>query len=1019
MNGTRPSPTRRRAIHRGVAFARMVRVFVLGELGLEADRRPLDRIGSHRARSLLGWLALHPGLHPRRRVASVFWPDVLDASARASLRTTLATLRRELDEPGAGGLVTSTRERLGVQPGPEVWVDLHDFERLVSIGELEQAAALCHGELLADLDDEWVHEPREHHRAQLLGVLGRLAEEAERSGEADAALHRTREQVALDPLSEEAQRELVRRLAAAGDRPGALAAYHAYSVRLQRELGIAPSVATRELVQQVRSGEAMPHRTVRGPGTASRDKSDVPQAAAASRITGTPETHCANCGHENRSGQRFCASCGRPLFRACSSCGRENPSDFQFCGACGSPLLPSAPVDPALEGERRWATVLFGDLAGFTRLSEGADPEEIRLIVDRCTGKMGEVVDRYGGWIDKVMGDALMAVFGAPVAHEDDAERAVRAALELQRYAAENAEDLAGLALRVGVDSGEVMFAPVGPGDRRDLTVMGDTVNTAWRLQEVAPEGGVLIGEETVRACRTAIRCEALEPIAVKGKDAPVPAWLAREAIASTVPRVVSAAPMLGREAELELLCSTWERVVAHRKPQLLSLLGSPGIGKTRLCRELASSVEERGGRVVRGRSLPYGESTGYGGFATMIRSVAGILETDPSDEAREKLRRRVEALIEAGNRDSVLAHISLLAGLTEDAVEERSVLFASARDLIEALAQEQPTLFVFEDVHWAAPTLLDLIESMATHVREVPAMLLTLARGELLDARPSWGGGIPRHTAVALDPLPPDKSRELALRLLGDVPEPETVAEQIEHAAGGNPLFVEELTAAMAEGAAEPTNAVPVPIRAVIAARLDALPAEERRLIVDASVAGQVFSRGVLECLAGDECSVSQALEDLEFRDLIRRRRVSRMDGDEEFAFKHGLIRDVAYETLPRAARRERHAIVAGVLEQEGGSGADVSAILAHHWREAGDSKRAVDYLLAAAEQASRGWAKGEAVALYNQALELIPDDDEARRRDVTLKRAIAYLAFGHIPDARRVHLAEGGGRAGLSDER
>jgi predicted ATPase/class 3 adenylate cyclase len=662
--------------------------------------------------------------------------------------------------------------------------------------------------------------------------------------------------------------------------------------------------------------------------------------------------------------------------------------------------------------------VLFGDLAGFTRHSEATDPEEVRLMVDRCTGQMAEIVDRYGGWIDKVMGDALMAVFGAPVAHEDDAERAVRAGLELQRYASEDADDLAGLALRVGVDSGEVMFAPVGPGDRRELTVMGDTVNMAWRLQEVAPQGAVLIGEETVRACGKAIRCEAIGPITVKGRDTPVKAWLAREAITSPPPRVVSGGPMLGRETELELLRSTWERVVALRQPQLLSLLGSPGIGKTRLCRELVPAVEEDGGRVVRGRSLPYGESTGYGGFAQMIRSDAGIFETDPPDEAREKLKRRVEALIEVGNPRTVLAHLSLLAGFTEDAVDERSVLFASARDLIEALAREQPTLFVFEDVHWADPSLLDLIESVAAHVREVPAMFLTLARGELLDSRPGWGGGIPRYTGVALEPLPPDKGHELALRLLRDVPGSETAAERIEHAAGGNPLFVEELTAAMAEGAAEPTHDVPAPIRAIIAARLDALPAEERRLILDASVAGHVFSRGILECLAGDELSVSQALEDLEFRDLIRRRHVSRMQGDEEYSFKHGLIRDVSYGTLPRAARRERHAIVARFLEGAAGSGTDAAAILAHHWREAGDSERAVDYLLSAAEQAGRGWATGEAVALYNQALELIPERDERRRSDVTLKRAIAYAAFTHILDARKARQEQGSGPSGRSDE-
>src|SRR5512132_1939880 len=210
----------------------------------------------------------------------------------------------------------------------------------------------------------------------------------------------------------------------------------------------------------------------------------------------TDGQHCADCGHENASGQRFCGSCGLPLFRACASCGEENPPDFHFCGACGNPLAVTPRAVAALEGERRWVSVLFADLAGFTSLSEGADPEEIRLMVDGATSEMGEIIDSYGGWVDKVIGDALMAVFGAPVAHEDDAERAVRAGLELQRYAVDNSQALGGLPLRVGVDSGDVIFAPLGPGERREPTVMGDTVNTASRMQAAAPLGGVLIGEE-------------------------------------------------------------------------------------------------------------------------------------------------------------------------------------------------------------------------------------------------------------------------------------------------------------------------------------------------------------------------------------------------------------------------------------------------------------------------------------------------------------------------------------------
>ena len=527
----------------------MVGVSVLGELEVEADGQPLERIASHRARSLLGWLAVHPGLHPRGRVASVFWPDVLDESARSSLRTTLATLRRELGRPAAD-VVTATRERVGIEPGPELSIDLQAFEQLVSRGELEQAATLCRGiswriwtttgctrrgSAIAIrcwmCSVGWRRRPRTPETSTL-------------------ALDRTREQVALDPLSEEAQGDLIRRLAAAGERAGALAAYKAYGARLRRDLGIAPSAGIRELAERVRSGSSQPAGNGVGSGAPERTPPEVDHA------------RCANCGHENAPDRRFCGSCGHALFQVCPSCDEESPSRVDFCGSCGSRLVPSARVAAALEGERRWATVLFGDLAGFTHLSETTDPEDVRLMIDRCTSQMGEIVDRYGGWIDKVIGDALMAVFGAPVAHEDDAERAVRAGLELQRYATENADDLGGLALRVGVDSGEVMFAPVGPEDRREPTVTGDTVNTAWRLQEVAPQGSVLIGDQTRSACRKAIRCEAVAPIAVKGKDAPVAAWLAREPINSSTPEVVSSAPMLGRAAELELLRSTWGRVV-------------------------------------------------------------------------------------------------------------------------------------------------------------------------------------------------------------------------------------------------------------------------------------------------------------------------------------------------------------------------------------------------------------------------------------------------------------------------
>ena len=404
---------------------------------------------------------------------------------------------------------------------------------------------------------------------------------------------------------------------------------------------------------------------------------------------------------------------------------------------------------------------------------------------------------------------------------------------------------------------------------------------------------------------------------------------------------------------------------------------------------------------------MPYGESSGYGGFARLVRGLGGILPTDAPDQARDKLRRRIEALGDVPAPESVLTHVSLLAGFTEEGVEDRSVLFASARDFVEGVAREQATLFVFEDFHWADPSLLDLIEWLAVHVRDVPAMFLASARGELLDARPHWGGGIPRHTAVSLEPLSAEDARALALRLLPEASDPESAAVRIEQAAGGNPLFIEELAAATAEGTAESAEQLPVAIRAIISARLDALPSLERRLVLDASVAGGVFTRRMLESLGEEDVPVTQALDDLEFRDLIRRRNRGSSPVDAHYSFKHGLIREVAYATLPRAARRARHATVAEFLEGEARSGTDAEAILAYHWREAGNSEQAVRHLLSAAELAGRGWAKGEAVALYNQALELIPKDDP-RRRDVELRRAIDYAAFTHIDDARQARRAQ-----------
>ncbi len=638
---------------------------------------------------------------------------------------------------------------------------------------------------------------------------------------------------------------------------------------------------------------------------------------------------------------------------------------------------------------------MFADLSGFTALSERTDPEEIRSMVDRCMGEMGDVVERFGGSVDKVIGDALMAVFGAPVAHEDDSERAVRAALEIQRRSSEQAEVFGGLHISIGVNTGEVIFAPVGPHGRRELTVMGDAVNTAARLQAAAPPEAVLVGKETQAASAGAITYEAVEPIRAKGKEDPMPAWLAQAADSAPADRQVSTAPFVGRDIELELLERTWARTSGEQLPQLLTLVGGPGIGKTRLTMEFAARVESAGGRTFRGRPLPYGEPTAYWAFGQIIRDACGIFATDSAPLAAEKLNDRAASLLAAAEAPELAAHLSILARLTEDTVDDRQALFASAQRFLEALAREQPTLVVLEDLHWADESLLELIEGLSARLAGVPLLLLAVARPEFLDARPGWAR-VPTNVTVQLEALTDAHAEDLVLRLLSDAPDPQAIAKRVEEAAAGNPLFIEELAAWLSEDGAADAAVLPTNIRTIIAARLDQLPAPERQVILDASVIGDFFWRGSLEALGGNGVLV-ETLHALERRGLVRHSPTSRIQGDLELTFKHGLVREVAYATLPKATRRERHAVVASFIEQAAGDPTAYAAILAHHWREAGEDANAADYLLTAADQAGRGWAPREAVELCNQALELIEENDTARLRRARLRRGVAMMAEFH----------------------
>lgn len=416
---------------------------------------------------------------------------------------------------------------------------------------------------------------------------------------------------------------------------------------------------------------------------------------------------CAACGSANAADQRFCGACGASLARRCPACGRENDPGYRFCGGCGAPLVEtSAPPLPV--ETRRWVTVLFADLSGFTSASETMDPEDVRSLVDGCMAKLGEVVEHHGGYVEKIIGDQIMVLFGAPVAHEDDAERAVRTGLAMQQCAGDFGDDLAGLRLRVGINTGEVMFAPVGPDAARRFTVMGDAVNIASRLETACPVGRVLVGAETVEACRDAILFEAVDPVRAKNKSEPVPAWLAVEPFRESI-RKGSGATLVGRSEELTLLRSVWRRVVDDRRPHIVTLVGPAGIGKTRLVHEL---VEDLGPdvRVLSGRSAPYGESVGYGAFAEQTKAFAGIYDLD-DDLASSKLRTAVLRVVPD---DDVATHIALLLGLSRSTLGDKASLFLAARRFVEGVARDAPTVMVFEDLHNAAPSLHELVESIA-----------------------------------------------------------------------------------------------------------------------------------------------------------------------------------------------------------------------------------------------------------------------------------------------------------------
>jgi class 3 adenylate cyclase/tetratricopeptide (TPR) repeat protein len=715
---------------------------------------------------------------------------------------------------------------------------------------------------------------------------------------------------------------------------------------------------------------------------------------------------------------------------SCPSCGADIPEGFAFCGRCGAPL-PSAPEAE----ERRVVTVLFCDLAGFTARSDHADPEDVWALLRPYHALLRHQIERFGGTLDKFIGDGVMAVFGIPVAHEDDPERAVRCALAIL----DGVQDLnrsqpqLDLKIRIGITTGEaVVTSDRHHGDR----VVGDVVNTASRLEGVAPVGSVVVGEPTLRATRRLFNYQPLAPVRVKGKAEPLAIWRAvsaRSRFGVAVERAPTT-PFLGRMAELGVLQGIYARVLRETSTQLVTVVGEPGVGKSRLVWEFHSFIEAQPELVNwrQGHCLPYGEGVSFWALGEVLKAHAGILEFDDSTAAGAKLANAVAGAVDdQAERQWFAARLAPLLGLASELGGGRGTLeqheaFTAWRRFLEAVAAKRPLVVVLEDLHWANEALLAFIQHLVEESSGVPMLIIGTARLELHDRAPGWGSGM---TTIQLGPLSDSDTAQLIAALLDQVVLPAKMRTALLERVGGNPLYVEQLCRMLDEQGLlahdgrmrrlppSPDAVFPDSLQALIAARLDTLNVQCRALLQNAAVIGTIFWPRALSAVSGrDSAAIQVDLDELARRGLIRAARASSVEGEVEYAFWHTLTREVAYAQLPRSARIKKHREVAVWIEQIAGDRVtDYAELLAHHYGAALELARAArttDEVAKLREPARRSLVlagdhamdldTAKADAYYQRALELHSPDDP-RRATVLAKAAENALQMGRLLDAEQ----------------